>query len=385
MTDRVPSPIPLSRPMFGAEEEAAVAECLRSGWVTSGPRVAQFEKAFAVMCGCEDAVATSSGTAALHLALWTLDLQPGDEVITPALTWVSVPNLVTLLGGRPVFCDVDPNTLSIDLDDAARVVGPRTRAIVPVHFAGRPVDMAAVHAFAAAHGIAVIEDAAHAIGATQAGQPIGSHSGLVAFSFHPNKNISTGEGGMLTGSDRKRLARARQLRYHGVTRDTYRRKGTSELPHYDTLQPGVKYILTDIAASIGLCQLAKLEEFNAARARLAARYRAALAPLANRLWIPSDDVRAGDRHVWHIFAIRVEDRDGWRDAVMQGLIDAGVGVGLHYRPVHEMSWVRERGFERPLPTTEAIGRTILSLPLYPGLTEAQADAVVDVLRGIVLR
>jgi len=207
--------IALSRPAFGVEEEQAAAACIRSGWVTSGPRVAEFEKEFARAVGCEDAVAVSSGTAALHLALWLLDLAPGDEVITPSLTWVSVPNLVAILGGKPVFCDVDPETLNIDLAQAEKLVTPRTRAIVPVHFGGRAVDMEALGAFAKRHGLEVIEDAAHAIGGMQDGRPIGSHSGLVAFSFHPNKNISTGEGGMLSGTDAAKLKKARLLRYHG--------------------------------------------------------------------------------------------------------------------------------------------------------------------------
>ena len=370
--------IALSRPAFGVEEEQAAAACIRSGWVTSGPRVAEFEKEFARAVGCEDAVAVSSGTAALHLALWLLDLAPGDEVITPSLTWVSVPNLVAILGGKPVFCDVDPETLNIDLAQAEKLVTPRTRAIVPVHFGGRAVDMEALGAFAKRHGLEVIEDAAHAIGGMQDGRPIGSHSGLVAFSFHPNKNISTGEGGMLSGTDAAKLKKARLLRYHGLTRDTnFRQSSTTQLPHYNVVLPGVKYIMTDIAGSIGLCQLAKLDSLNARRAALAARYRDNLRSLSNRVWVPSDDEGAGNRHAWHIFTIRLKDEADLRDRVMRNLLDRGIGVGLHYLPVHKMDWIVDRGLSSDLPMTERIGRTILSLPLHPGLTDAQVDIVCD--------
>lgn len=385
MSIEAPDLIPLCRPIFGDDEIASVAECLRSGWVTSGPKVAEFERSFAALCGTEEALATSSGTAALHLALLSLDLRPGDEVITPALTWVSVPNLVALLGARPVFCEVDPATLNIDVADAARLITERTRAIVPVHFAGRPVDLSAVHALATTRDIVVIEDACHAIGSRYADRPIGSHSDLVAFSFHPNKNISTGEGGMLTGRDRARLSRARELRYHGVTRNSFAPVSGRQLPYYDDVRPGLKYIMTDIAASIGLCQLTKLERFNQARASIAERYREALAPLANYIWIPPDETTLANRHSWHLFTIRVKERDGLRDAVMQGLLDSGIGVGLHYRPVHEMVWVRQRGLACSLPVTESIGKTILSLPLYPDLTNEQVQRVVDALRAVLLR
>ena len=375
--------IPLSRPSFGKEEESAVLECLRSGWVSAGPRVAEFEQAFAKLTGTDEAVATSSGTAALHLALWSLGLQPGDEVITPSFTWVSVPNLITLLGARPVFCDVDPETLCLDLQDAATVVTSRTKAIVTVHFAGRACDMDAIRSFAAAHRLVVIEDAAHAVGGAFQGRPIGSHSPLCAFSFHPNKNITTCEGGMLTGLDHDRLAFARRHRYHGVTRDTYKRMGGGQLPYYDEAEPGLKYIMTDVMAAIGLRQLAKVERFNATRARLAKRYREGLHALAGRVWVPPEDIRKESRHVWHLFTIRVEDIPGYRDHVMTKLEERGIGVGWHYRPVHELEWVRARNWGRPLPHTETIGRTILSLPLYPNMTNAQVDRVVAVLGDVL--
>lgn len=376
-----PPPVPLSRPSFGPEEESAVIDCLRSGWITSGPRVAEFERAFAALCGTEEAVATTSCTAALHLALWSLDLKPGDEVITPALTWVSVPNLVALLGGRAVFADIDPDTLCMDPREIERLITPRTRAIVPVHFAGRAADIKAIRDIAQSRKLPVIEDAAHAVGGSALGRPIGSHSELVAFSFHPNKNITTGDGGMLTGTDREKLARARRLRYHGVSRDTYRRIGGASLPFYDAEAPGVKYVMTDIAAAIGLEQIKKLAAFNAARRRIAQLYRERLKGLGERLKIPAEESRAGHTHTWHLFTPCLEDRDGHRDRVMQTLLDAGIGVGYHYKPAHELAWIRERGWNRALPHTERVGRTIISLPLYPGLSDADVDRVADALAG----
>jgi len=348
-----------------------VVDCLRSGWIGAGPRGVEFERRFADYVGSDDAVATSSGTAALRLALWSLDLRPGDEVITTAFTWVSVPNLVAVLGGTPVFCDIDAETLNLDLADVERRITPRTKAIVPVHFAGRPVDLDRLHAIAEAHGLVAIEDASHALGGQYAGRPVGAGSALAAFSFHPAKNITTGEGGMLTGRDVERLNRARGRRYHGVTRDA-----SGPRLDYDVVEPGLKYTLSDIGAALGLVQLGKLEDFVAVRAQRAARYQERLAPLPG-VWTAPPETRAGCRHAWHLYNIRLDDHAGLRDRVASRLTQDGVGVGLHYRPVHEMTWSRNRGTYRPLPVSEAVGRTILSLPLHPGLSEADVDYVAE--------
>lgn len=374
-----PDHIPLSRPTFSKQEEDAVIECLRSGWVTAGPRVQEFEKAFCAQMQTTDAVATTSGTAALHLALWSLNLAPGDEVITPSMTWVSVPNVAALLGLRPVFCDIDDQTLNIDLEDAARCMSPRTKAIVPVHFAGHPCDMTAVHAFARTHGLHVIEDAAHAVGGQQGGKPIGSNSALVAFSFHPNKNMSTGDGGMLTGLDTERLDRARMLRYHAVSRASHRTIG--ERLQYDCSEPGLKYVMTDIAASIGLVQLTKLEHMNAARAAVAKQYLERLAPLAKagKIILPSTTSQDGDLHTWHLFTVRIQGPKERREHVLAALTEKNIGVGMHYCPVHTMQWVREKQWSRDLPVTEKIAGEIMSLPLHPELTASQVERVCDAL------
>ncbi len=377
--------IPFAKVVFSEDEEKEVLECLRSGWITSGPRVCQFEKDFAEFVGSEDAVAVSSGTAALHLALIMLELKDDDEVITPSLTWVSVPNLVTLLGGKPVFCEVDQETLNINLDDLEKQITPKTKAIVPVHYAGRPVDLDAIHALADPKGIYVIEDACHAIGAEYNGQRIGSHSGLCAFSFHPNKNMTTAEGGMLTGVDVEKLKQARLLRFHGISRDTFKRTGSGQLPHYETIFPGLKVNMTDVAASIGIHQLRKVEGFNLERNRVASAYREKLSILQDKIFYPDPCDSPGSRHSWHLATICVEDKPDLREKVMTYMIENGVQVGLHYLPVHLMKGMQDRGFGRSLPVTERIGRTIMSLPLFPGMTENEIDFVVETLKRAIER
>ena len=374
--------IPLSRPMFGPEEASAVAQCLSSGWISAGPKVAEFELAFATLAGCKEAVATSSGTSALHLSLWSLDLSPGDEVITPSLTWVSAPNVIRLLGLRPVFCDVNPATLCMDVEHLSTLITARTRVILPVHFGGRAAELDAINEIATRHGIIVIEDAAHAIGAWYNGYPIGSHSDLVTFSFHPNKNITTCEGGMITGRNLSLLSKARQRRYHGINRDSFKRHTSAgHAAYYDVLDPGLKYILTDPMAAIGLCQLDKLNWFNARRHEIAMTYCERLQDIP--IGLPSPEHRENSVHAWHLFPVTTPDINGLRDSIMTALAEKRVGTGLHYTPVHDMSWVHKAGLYRALPTTERIGRTILSLPLYPGLTDNQLEAVCSRFKEIV--
>jgi len=372
--------IPFAKISISENEEQEIIACLRSGWITTGPRVAAFEKAFAEFVGCEDAVAVSSGTAALHLSLMTLNLSPGDEIITPSLTWVSVPNLITLMGAKPVFCDVDSQTLNIDCVDLERRITPQTRAIVPVHFAGRPCNLAKIRELAASHGLVVIEDACHAIGAKFDNIRIGSHSPLCAFSFHPNKNMTTAEGGMLTGNDRERLRKARLLRFHGVSRDTFQRIGLGSLPHYESIFPGLKYNMTDLAASIGMHQIKKVASFNAARSVLVCAYQEALSSLTEVLWLAPPNSGEDHTHAWHLFNVCVRDEEGLRERVMQSMLDNGVQIGLHYSPVHLMESMRIHGRMPHLPVTERIGRTIMSLPLFPDMTIVQVERVVHLLR-----
>jgi len=378
--NKSPIHIPFSRPNFSDEEEKEVIDCLRSGWITTGPRVENFEKQFTKFIGCKEAVAVSCGTAGLHLALMSLDLQPGDEVITPSLTWVSVPNLIVLLGAKPVFCDIDIETMNATPQSIEKLITSKTRAIIPVHFAGRPVDLSRIQKIARDNNIVIIEDACHAVGAFYKSDPIGSHSPLCVFSFHPNKNITTAEGGMVTGSDVKRLKVIRQMRFHGVVRSTYDRFNKGTLPHYETLSPGLKYNMTDLSASLGIHQMKKLKRFNSLRKQLAEQYRVLLKKTCDCLHLPPECKGSTTTHAWHLFPVRVDDKPGLRDSIMAGLLQDGIQTGLHYLPVHEMPYFRKNGFYHQLPNTEKVGRTIFSLPMYPGMKHEDQQYVTDHLK-----
>jgi len=297
-------------------------------------------------------------------------------VITPSMTWVSLPNLATLMGARPVFCDIDPATLNLDLDEVESLITSRTKAIVPVHFAGRPVDLDRLRGMAESRGIIVIEDACHAVGASYKSRKIGGRSPLCAFSFHPNKNMTTAEGGMLTGTDGEKLKKARLLRFHGVSRDTYQRTGSGALPHYATLFPGLKYNMTDLAASIGIHQLKKVDGFNQQRKDAVGKYKKALDG-AEGIWTPPPSAEDGSLHSWHLFNVCVPDVDSLRERVMERLLKDNIQIGLHYLPVHQMPGMTERGFGRSLPFTEKVGRTIMSLPLFPGIEDSVIEYVAE--------
>src|SRR5271169_3988556 len=269
--------IPFSRPSIGEEEIAEVVDCLRSGWITTGSRTTRFEEDFAAVVHAPHALAVTSATAGLHLAMLALDLQPGDEVITTPLTWPATVNTIVLCGATPVLVDIEPDTLNLDVGLVESRLSPRTRAIVPVHFAGQPCDLDPLGALARAHNLRLVEDAAHALGAEYRGRPIGAIGDLTVFSFHPIKNITTGEGGMITTADEELARRVRLLRFHGVERDAWKAYGQAQLPLYDVTVPGLKYNLTDIQSAIGIHQLRKLTALNAERERLARRYDEALA------------------------------------------------------------------------------------------------------------
>jgi dTDP-4-amino-4,6-dideoxygalactose transaminase len=373
--------VPFSRPAIGDDEIDEVVACLRSGWITTGPRTAQFEADFAAAVNAPHALAVSSATGGLHLAMMALDLRPGDEVITTPLTWPATVNTIVLAGGTPVLVDVEPETLNIDAARVQAAITPRTRAIVPVHFAGQPCDMDAIIGLAQAHGVRVVEDAAHALGATYRDRPVGAIGDLTVFSFHPIKNITTGEGGMMTTVDGALARRLRALRFHGVERDAWRAYGHAQLPLYDVSEPGLKYNLSDIQSAIGIHQLRKLDRLNAERARLARRYDAALAEVAALRPLG----RAGypHRHAHHLYVVRLQherltlDRNGFMAAV----IDAGVGLGLHFTAVHELTYYRRRlgDLRAILPAATDASQRLFSLPLFPGLSEAEQDRVIDIL------
>ncbi len=385
MTTAPPS-IPFSRPSIGDEEIAEVVACLRSGWITSGPRTAQFEREFAAAHRVGHAVAVTSATAGLHLAMLALNLQPGDQVITTPLTWPATVNAIVLAGGEPVLADIEPDTLNIDAGAVARAVTARTRAIMPVHFAGQPCDLDALSA-AAGPRVSIIEDAAHAVGATYRGRPVGGLGDAAVFSFHPIKNMTTGEGGMITTGDPALAQRLKLLRFHGVERDAWKAYGTVQLPLYDVTLPGLKYNLTDIQSAIGLQQLRKLPALTAERARLAARYDDALRDLPELR--PLAPAPYPCTHVHHLYVVRLahERLTVDRNAFMSEVIAAGVGLGLHFTAVHELTYYRRRLGElrAALPHATDASARLFSLPLFPGLSDAEQDHVVEVLADVARR
>jgi dTDP-4-amino-4,6-dideoxygalactose transaminase len=377
--------LPLSRPSIGPQEIEEVTACLRSGWLTSGPRVTRFEEAFARAVGAGHAVAVSSATAGLHIALLAAGVGAGDDVVTTPMTWASTGNVILAVGARPVFADIDPGTLQVDPTAVARAVTARTRAIMPVHFAGQPVDLDALRSIAAERGLALIEDAAHALGTHHRGRPVGAGSTAAVFSFHPIKAITTGEGGMVTTDDAALAERLRLLRFHGVSRDAWSRYGKRAVPDYEIVELGFKYNMTDLQAALGIVQLSRLEEFITARTTLAHSYQEALAGIPGVEMLSPVPYPA--RHAWHLLVVRLrlERLRITREAVMEALLDANIGVGLHFRALHLHRLFRERlGLTRAdLPEATRASDSILSLPLFPGMTPDDVQDVATALAEIV--
>ena len=383
MTD--PDFLPFCRPTIEAEEIASVVESLKSGWITTGPKVLRFEELWRTRLKVPHAVALNSATAGLHVALAGLDIGPGDEVITTSLTWPSTVNMTEVLGAKTVFADVLPGTLLIDPADVARKVTPRTKAIVPVHYAGAPADLDALLEICKASGATLIEDAAHAAGTQYKGRETGSEGHVAIFSFHPIKNITTGEGGVVTTRDEALATRMKRLRWHGVGKDSWARYGKSATPRYEVVEPGWKYNMLDLQAALGCEQMHKLDRFNAARTELAARYERLLSDVAEVR--PLARPAYAHLHAWHLYIVqlKLEALGIDRDAFMAELGSRGIGVGLHFTPVHMHAYYRETYGARPgdLPVTEDAGERILSLPLYPLLTHAQQDRVVAAIKDVV--
>ncbi len=373
--------LPFSTPSISEEEIAAVAEVLRSGWITTGPNAAAFEEEFAAYCGAKGAVAVSSATAGMHCVLHALGVGPGDEVITPSMTWVSTVNLICLLGAKPVFADIDHDTLMVSRETIEPLITPKTKVIIPVHYAGASVDMDPIRKLASERGIALIEDAAHAAGTEYKGERIGKKDTCI-FSFHPIKNLTTGEGGMVCSDDEELLAKVKSLKFHGLGVDAFDRQTQGRAPQAQVLQPGFKYNLTDISAVLGLGQLARLDSFNARRTELASRYLQALEgiPGIQPLEIPSHD----QLHAWHLFIVRVE---GDRDGFMAKLKEQNIGTGLHFRAVHLQKYYTETfGFKRGLlPHTEWNSDRICSLPLYPAMSDSDVDDVIEAIKTALKR
>lgn len=380
--------LPFALPEIGEEEIAEVVDTLRSGWVTTGPKARKFEEAFAAFLGAGEVeglhcIAVNSATAGLHLALEALGLGPGDEVITTTHTFTATAEVVRYLGADVKLVDIDPATLNIDLAALEAAITPRTKAIMPVHYAGLAVDMDAVQAIARKHGVKVVEDAAHALPTTWRGKLIGLHdSDAIVFSFYANKTMTTGEGGMLVTRNAELAARAKVMRLHGINRDAFDRF-TAKVPswYYEIVAPGFKYNLTDIAAALGLHQLQRIEGFQHKREHLAARFDAALADLP--LVLPPRPVHAGDRHSWHLYVVRLSDEAGiTRDQLIEALFADGIGVSVHYIPLHLHPYWKERYDLQPeaFPHSQKAYERMVSLPLYTRMTDADADRVIASVR-----
>ncbi len=360
--------IPVFRPSAGPEEEAAVAEVLRSGWWGLGPKTAEFEARFAEAVGAAHCVGTSSASMALLLSLAALDLA-GREVITPALTFVSTNHAILQAGGTPVFADVDRDTLTIDPADVERLITTRTAAIMVVDYGGHPADLRTIGGLARAHGLTVIEDAAHACGATYRGQPVGSIADLTCFSFHAVKNLAMGEGGGITVADPGIAARLRRTRWLGLSASTWERTdGTRYRWDYDLEEIGFKGHLSDIPAAIGLVQLRRLPEANERRRTIARRYSDAFAGLD---WVTRPVELDHVRSAWHLYAIRVPERDRFIDH----MAGRGVATSVHYKPTHLYELYAP--YSRALPVTEAAWRQLVTIPLFPGLTDGEVERVIE--------
>ena len=378
--------IPLARPSLGPEEEQAVLGALRSGWLTSGPQIQTFERMFAETTGAAHTVAVCSCTAALHLCLARLGLKPGDEVVTPPITWASTGNTLLNMGLVPKFVDVSPDTLNLNPDLLEAAITERTRAVIPVHLAGNPCDMDRVNGIAARAGVAVIEDAAHALGAAYGdGTPVGAGKNPACFSFYAIKNITTMEGGMIAAPDAESAAGLRLLASNGMSATAWDRYGRSAVPApAQVLQPGFKYALGNVGAAMGIEQLKKFAAFKAARTRLAAMYRAVLGDV-EEIVLPPDCARGA--HAWHLFMVRLrlDKLSRSRDEIAADLRRENIGTGVHFYGLHLHPYYRETLGLRPedLPEATKASGEILSLPLHPQLTDKNLHEVVSALKKVL--
>lgn len=366
--------LPFTRPTLDEETIQGVVDVLRSGWLASGPKVLEFEAALSRYLGNRPVRTMTSATAALEIALTACGIGRGDEVITPALSFAATANVILRVGARPVFVDVDLDTRNVDLDQVEAAITPRTRALLPVHFAGLPVDMERLYAIAGRHGLRVVEDAAHAIGSAWRGQRIGSFGDLVCFSFHPNKNLTTIEGGAIAGGSAEEIEAFEHHRFHGLVR--------SGADGFDVLVAGGKANLSDVAARVGLGQLAQLDRFNETRRQLAARYFAH--------WSEDPPVRLPTRgdegHNWHLFAplLPLERLGLSRAEFIEAMRARGIAVGVHYPALHLFTAYRALGYRAgQFPNAERIGRETVTLPLFPAMDPADVDRVVDAANDIL--
>jgi len=377
--------LPFALPEIGDEEIAEVVDTLKSGWVTTGPKTKRFEEDFTVFLGdpALHSMAVNSATAGLHLALEALGIGPGDEVITTTHTFTATAEVVRYLGADVVLVDIDPRTLCIDVAAVEAAITPRTKAILPVHYAGLAADMPSLLALAKRHGLKVVEDAAHALPTTVGGRLVGTlDSDVTVFSFYANKTITTGEGGMVVTRDAELAKRIKVMRLHGMSRDAFDRF-TAKVPswYYEIVAPGFKYNLTDVASALGIHQLKRARAFQQRRTELAALYDEALAGLP--VLLPPKPP-AGEQHAWHLYVLRLADgAQVTRDVLIERLFAAGIGCSVHYIPLHLQPYWRDRYALTPqqFPLSQRAYERMLSLPLYTRMTNGDVKRVADVIRA----
>jgi dTDP-4-amino-4,6-dideoxygalactose transaminase len=379
--------LPFSRPDIGEEEISEVVDSLRSGWITTGPKVKRFEEGFRTYVGASYAVPLSSATAGLHLVLQALKIGPGDEVITTPMTFASTVSMIVLAGATPVLVDIEPGTLNLDVSRIREKITSRTKAVIPVHFAGQSCDLDPLFALAAEFGLTVIEDAAHAAGTEYKGRRIGSFDSISIFSFHPNKNLTTGEGGMVCTPDEALAEEVSLLKFHGMSREAWRRFAASGTPNYDILVPGYKYNMMDIQAAIGIHQLPKLDGYIDRRLEIAEFYNGEFADVGE-LALPAYAPYA-QRHAWHLYTplVRTELLSIDRDRFMDELKKLNIGSGLHYKAVHHHAWYRENLPQAPgeLAHADYASDRIVSLPLFPKMSREDARDVVEAVKDVIAK
>jgi UDP-4-amino-4-deoxy-L-arabinose-oxoglutarate aminotransferase len=373
--------LPFSRPSIGKDEINRVTACLKSGWITTGALCREFEDNFCQLTGSGQAISVNSATAGMHLALSAQNIGLGDEIITPSMTFASTVNMIALRGARPVFVDIDYGTLNINPDLIEGKITKKTRAIIPVHFAGAPSDMDKINNLARKYNLIVIEDAAHAVGTYYKGIHAGGFGHIAIFSFHPIKNITTAEGGMITLNNAVLEKKLRLLRFHGIERDAWKRYGKGGNPSYDIAEPGYKYNMPDILAALGLAQLERWQELNLRRARLAELYFAGLKDISG---IDLPEIPEYDHtHAWHLFVIKILAIN--REEFMNRLSDYNIGYGLHFPSAHTLSYVKEKYPESVgmLAETERAAEKILSLPLFPDMQEKDVQYICTAIKEII--
>lgn len=370
--------IPYGKQTIEQDDIQAVVDVLKSDFLTTGPKIAEFEQTVADYVGAKYAVAISNGTSALHAACFAAGIRPGDEVITTPLTFAASANCVLYCGGTPVFADVDPKTYNIDPEDIRRKITDRTKAIIAVHLAGQPCDMDAIHSIAREHGLIVIEDGAHALGSVYKGKKVGCLSDMTTFSFHPVKPITTGEGGMIVTDNEDFYKKMVLFRSHGITRDDSIMTRNDGPWFYQQFDLGYNYRITDIQCALGCSQMKKLDRFLAQRKKIVARYNEAFADCDNIITpYQLSDTESG----WHLYIIQVKNCD--RRQVFEAMREKGIGVNVHYIPVYMHPYYQEHGYETVhCANAEEIYSHIISLPLYPGLTFEQQDYVIDALKSL---